>query len=338
MNTILTHDVLRHVLFAGYVPSFMSPLVSLACRQWRTWQIAYDARRTCRHGAYSPRRERVALTPKHVQVWHDSVVHIAACGNLTLFNWICSARHDRLGEDTLFYILKVAARAGHLEFLRATFPNLTSECDSFEANTIMEMAARGGHEHLVRVCAHEWGATDFSEAMCYAARGGHEHLVRLCYSFHRDRSGDTVPVPYLDTAMSMAAYGGFLDLVRIFYDEWGCRDDVDKAMVHAAMRGHEHVLRLCMEEWHATNVNGAFYYAVQYGHQRIACICREEWGATNVDEALHTAVGNGDMEMMRLCKEQWGATDFDGAMRHVTTHPDAKAVQELLRCWQAQKG
>jgi hypothetical protein len=78
----------------------------------------------------------------------------------------------------------------------------------------MTLAARGGHEVIVRMC-HEWGATSeyyLSWAMAEAAGGGHEAIVRLCH------------------------------------DEWGA-SDVDTAMAWAACKGHESIVRMCHDEW-----------------------------------------------------------------------------------------
>jgi hypothetical protein len=69
------------------------------------------------------------------------------------------------------------------------------------------MAARNGHEAIVRLC-HEWGAGDVNRAMVEAAENGHESIVRLCH----DEWGAL--------AMIEAAKGGHVSIMQLCR-EWG---------------------------------------------------------------------------------------------------------------------
>jgi ankyrin repeat protein len=67
---------------------------------------------------------------------------------------------------------------------------------------------------------------------------------------------------HVNYALSGAANGGYLDLVKRYMDRGA--DDLDVALVSAAMKGHVEVVAFLVEEG-AEDLSSAFRYAADYG-------------------------------------------------------------------------
>ena len=82
-------------------------------------------------------------------------------------------------------------------------------------------------------------------------------------------------------------------------------------MALAAEGGHVAIVRLCHDEWHASNVN----WAMEVLHamaRKLSCGCA--WGATNVNLAMAVATKEGHEAIVRLCHNVRHAADVDKAM------------------------
>jgi hypothetical protein len=93
--------------------------------------------------------------------------------------------------------------------------------------------------------------------------------------------------------MAAAASGGHEAIVRLYHDEWHA-SDIDKAMAAAAEGGHESIMRLCHDEWGASsNFCSQLGYAKAAGncHEALVRLCHDEWGAEDVDWAMAKAAG-----------------------------------------------
>ncbi len=190
----------------------------------------------------------------------------------------------RLGLSARERLVNLSAEHGHLSTL---LRYRTNE----DPNTMISIAAQGGHEDIVRQCK-EWGACDYDGAICWAAEGGHLVLVHLFKEWGARN---------YDDVMCWAAQKGRLDLVRQCH-EWGA-SGYNNAMCWAAYGGHLDIVRQC-HEWGARNYNQPMLRAAQKGHLDIVRQCHE-WGARNYDWAIGNACGHEGTTQFLKTARNW---------------------------------
>jgi hypothetical protein len=147
-------------------------------------------------------------------------------------------------------------------------------------------------------------------AFTKAARCGDEETMRKLYAEN---------TKYVGKAMKFAAYGGHEHIMKICHDEWGAINikDVSNTMVFAAMNGHTNLVKMCHDEWGAIEEIGrVLSYAAQGGYEDIMRLCHDDWGFDDqdtLDFAMYESARGGHLDMVKLLYE-WGARDVDWAM------------------------
>jgi len=265
-------------------------IVTLCLNVWK-WPLGWVAFRNAVRGGHADLIQK--LEQSHAKALDANTNTYIGC-------WLAS-------DELMLY----AARGGHEVYVRRYHAlNHSNTNLSDIVFSVMERAARGGHMHIMRICFDEWGATKrFFPAMLAAARGGHEHVVRFLHDTYencRDR---------MAVAMSMtnAARGGHVQLVRVCHDEWGATS-VNTAMECAFEFGHVGLARMCRDMWGAKpDLNKLMKSAAANGDEDGIRICIEEWSATDMDDVMAAAAEKGHEHIVRLCKEKYGADDFESA-------------------------
>ncbi|XP_062506262.1 uncharacterized protein LOC134182838 [Corticium candelabrum] len=217
-------------------------------------------------------------------------------------------------------VISIAATFGH-----AAMVPLARKLGSTHIQEAMNMAAYGGHEHVVRLCYNYGDMFDPDEVMERAAEGGHEHVAHLCRKLGATDLNRAILWPQVVVSRTSCVF------VAIGVTKF------DMPMAWATDTGHEHIARLC-HEWGATNFHMSMRWAASGGHESIARLCRDwgpptstrlwpgpqrghenlvrlchEWGATGVDNAMICAADKGHESIVRLCREL-GAVDIDATM------------------------
>jgi len=323
MCDTLVRDV-QHVILRKYAQSH-TPLWSQVCKQWFLLFLQGDG---------------VNRGP----LWnHCTLVQLASDGYLTSLQCVRSRQRQGTWRQSLLKnLVYCAAQSGREAMLRWCWdeykqvlnlrlppdihPYMHADQQMQVANMAMARAARSGHKELVCVCQTEFGATDVDLAMANAARGGHMELMQFCH--------DVLGAFDVSTAMGDAARKGHEDIVRFCHDTWDATPDVlmlnnavangfthiarlffgwigalnvgltDFVMASAARNGHEGTMRLCHDEWGASNVNNAMCCAASSGHTDLVRICYDEWGATNIEPAIEIAIRHGHVSVVRLLRKQ----------------------------------
>ena len=292
------------------------------------------------------------VTPDMWQI----VMMVAARNNHEKVVRLC---HKLCSPANMKFAMAGAARGGHERLVQLCYKEWVAATPAGGQlqdgiDLAMQEAARGGHESIVRLC-HAWctanlentlmhkiGVVDphtaahmcvilyvsgVCDTLCRAARGGHASIVNLCYQWlaanvtrmtayaTRTIDPDTVmimckerTINTANDAMKEAAKGGHEHVVRLCHDHYHATD-VDEAMAQAAWCGQEHIVRMCHDEWGATNANRAMMMAAWHGHEKIVRLCHDEYNATDVTAAMHRAADDGHDHIVRLCYE-WGARNL----------------------------
>jgi Ankyrin repeats (3 copies)/Ankyrin repeat len=112
-----------------------------------------------------------------------------------------------------------------------------------------------------------------------------------------------------DTAMTWAAQGGHMEIVKLMIEKGAT--GFDWAMADATKGGNMEIVKFMIEKG-ATNFARAMCYAAEGGEMEIVKLMIEK-GATNFNTGMKTAARGGHMDIVKFMIEK-GATDFNRAM------------------------
>jgi hypothetical protein len=86
---------------------------------------------------------------------------------------------------------------------------------------------------------------------------------------------------------------------------------LDDSLIHAARKGNLGLTGLCKELGDINNrkLDEAMAVAVAAaaggGHEALVRLCHDEWHASNVNTAMAAAAGGGYEALVRLCHDDW---------------------------------
>lgn len=313
MNELLPSDIIQTILL-HYCKRY-NHLIRATCRLWADCLLAHDA--IGHDGVSGDIKESMDVyddvnyydsgkgpmprfNPKHV-----ALLYFAYNGKLHVLQWIYELKKQQQQHHSSYvslssrwmlvsHLMIVAAKGGHEHLVRHCHDVWGAD----DVDTTMACAAFYNHEHIMRICHDEWGATKVNHAMLYAAWNGHEHLVRFCH--------DVWNAWNVAATMIYAACGGHISIVRWCHEtvQWFSPLVANLSMLRAAASGHMDIVRLCREQYGANNVNVAMVCAAEHGHEDIVKLCHDEYGADQIIEARTAAVKNKHDSIVQLC-ESW---------------------------------
>lgn len=237
------------------------------------------------------------------------------------------------------------------------FRDLTEDegIDSYkdkDGNTLLSIAARNGHKHLVNLL-REKGASIFETnsnhktPLFYAAVNGHKEIVDFLIARERYFYGKTVGRTVSEAVVSATA-GGQSSLLRHLLDRYKhltnlSQHEVQNNFNRAAAAGHTEVMELWYRNFDV-DINGtddsgntALYRASQACHKDVVAVLlgkeRIDINAWSSDgSALSAALGSGyeDLAEMLYAKDKTGRGKRHTALHDAASKDDTETVKWLL--------
>jgi len=210
---------------------------------------------------------------------------------------VCYLQHIYAFEpDDQNAFLMAAVTSGNLSLIQLMH---TEYGATGALSNIVNIAAQNGHIHVLRMYRDFFSATSvdlMNEAMHVAAHAGHASIVQMCYKEYGATS--------VDEAMYQAAWGGHLDIVRQCHELYGAMD-LHSTMMAAAIGGHEVIIRYCHARLKSpVNINQLMVEAAACGRDNIVRLCIQEYGATDLKRALHNAKRFDHIELVQWLQSQ----------------------------------
>ncbi|KAK4078248.1 uncharacterized protein Triagg1_3264 [Trichoderma aggressivum f. europaeum] len=195
------------------------------------------------------------------EIGHAAIVQLLLDKGIDVNATTCTSRILAIWKTPLI----LAAGNGHEAIVRLLLNNGVdvNMKDEF-GNTALQFAARNGHEAIVQLLL-ETGAdvNTRATALSKAVDKGHEAIVRLLLA-------NDVDAKLEDKALRRAAWGGNEAMVRFLLANSAHADikgTCSMALIRAAERGHEHILRILLEKGADINArhthHGIWYTALE---------------------------------------------------------------------------
>jgi len=306
MQTLLC-DVRKHIL-QHYARSY-APWWGIACKQWQSEKTSMHEPRH----AHGSRCEVLALEGRIDKLQeileqtgnriydrtyrlHDErkervMVEAGRGGHAELLRWLNT--HWRVTPGMWVRVVVVAARSGHDHIVR-----LCAELrPSVNMSYAMAGAARGGHEPLVRLC-RDWGANHYDWAMHEAARCGHASIVRLCCTWSEEVVTDTIA-----EALRTGADDSEKSARACLTMNIRC---LSRTMCRAARGGHLSIVEQC-RGWATASLSRARAFAARTGDRLVVKMC-EEWLLRGANDTMRFAAKGGHEQIVRMCYDEYKAT------------------------------
>lgn len=174
--------------------------------------------------------------------------------------------------------------------------------------TVLTKYVCGTWNHIIRqwTCSPTPKQVGFDVLIVTFAARGHIAVLQWIRRFLRKF------VDWDDVAAA-AAKAGHEHIVRLCHDDYGV-GQVNWIISSASKGGHGSIVRLCKEVYRADSVNSTMAYAASGGHEHIIRLYYDEYSATDVNGAIAMAAQNGQLAMVQLCKETYGADDMYRAL------------------------
>ena len=226
--------------------------------------------------------EEYGCDPNVINIYHQSPLYYA-----------CQYGHKKVVEYLLYeqHVTLNPRRVGNTV-------HVLSRHDTF-----LHQVCRHGWLDIVKLFIEEYGCdpnvtNKYQSPLYYACQYGHKKVVEyLLYEQHVTlnprRVGNTVHVNRHDTFLHQVCRYGWLDIVKLFIEEYGCDPNV------------------------TNKYQSPLYYACQYGHKKVVeyLLCEQHVNprrfrntvhVSHHDTFLHKACRHGWLDIVKLSIEKYG--------------------------------
>ncbi|KAM0476159.1 hypothetical protein ACHAPX_006576 [Trichoderma viride] len=217
-------------------------------------------------------------------------------------------------------------------------------------NTLLSIAARGGHADLVELLLAKDARTSIRNSkrktpLDHAAENGYKEIVELLLNDKNFLNPESLREAVSETVLSAAA-GGHVSLLKHLIQDYNYDLQHEQAQMifnRGAATGHKEIVKLLLGRYDV-KINGrddsgntALYLAVQACHEDVVAILLEREDidinkSSRRGSAFGAALNSGreDLAEMLYARDRAGGEKGRKALRHATENGDTKTVKWLL--------
>eukprot|EP01133_Synstelium_polycarpum_P002900 gene2900-3330_t len=288
------------------------------CRGRRKELLAVDGVNLAAGGGHLATLQYLASETKYLRVMHRSAIDYAAeSGRLNVVKWLLG----QFEVSDVSSAFEYACMNGHLEVVRQL--HASSRVTLTESTAPIDLAAAGGHLEVVQwlhayrtepatvyakdsaACGGHLDVLKFlvesrpnESCTCSALdqAASHGHLDVLIYLWERQPPCSTV-ARITSSASDFAALEGHLDILKYIYTTIPEARASDKALSHAAERGHLEVVRFLLDIGISVT-SRALDAASKHGHLEVLrVLIAESQGTVQPGDAMDLACVAGFLDV-----------------------------------------